>query len=387
MKKLLLTSLITLALQTGVFASVYSNINVSNYNISNAVANSYIRGVIAQGDVTRWNPAYFPLKVYIQTSNVPPEYVQQLKRAYMDWQRVTDNNITFRLVGSPSEADLKCIFVNDIPDSSEDTVGIHHFKYMGDRIADSTIYFRYTSKYGLMFDSALFYTIALHEIGHSLGLAGHSSNSKDLMYPVTSSRDETFSKRDITTLKLLYSMVPDRTNIPFSSEQTKRLFTKAQVIGGESRQKEDAETAAEINKRITPDDPNTRVRLALAYQENGNYTGAITEYKAAVVMIDSPDVKSQIYCQIAECYIAMRNFTAARNCATFTNSKYPSDYSAILPAKITYKQGHTEVAVRALLPLWNNYKNQWAGQLLKEIYDNSDKKPQIRKLIEREMRF
>lgn len=387
MKKLLLTLFITLALQTGSIASEYGSIYITRNNLPSVIAKSYIRGVIAQGDVTRWNIAHLPLKVYIQTQNVPIEYVKQLKRAYMDWQRVTDNKIRFTLVNSPYEADTKCVFVDDIPNSSEDTVGIHMFEYEGDKIKDSTIWFRYTSKYGIPFDSDLFYTIALHEIGHSLGLAGHSSNPNDLMYPVTGAKNVTFSRRDLTTFKLLYSMVPDRTNIDLTPEQEKNLYTKNQVIGGESRLKADAETAAEINKKITPDDPNTRVRLALAYQENGNYKSAINEYKAAITMVDSAEVKSQIYCQIAECYIEQKNYVAAKNCIKFTNTHYPSDYSKMLSAKILYKQNQTQAAIKELLPLWNNQRNQWAGLLLKEIYEKNKDDAKIRNLIESNMQY
>lgn len=387
MKRLVLTGLIAIALQTAVVASEYSSIQIGRSNLSSVVANSYIRGVIAQGDITRWNTSYLPLNVYIQTQGVPAEYIVQLKRAYKNWQTATDGEVTFALVNSPDDADLKCVFTKDIPDTSEDTVGVHQFQYRGDEIADSTIHFRFTDKYGRQFSSDLFYTIALHEIGHSLGLAGHSSNPNDLMYPVSTARNTGFSKRDLTTFKLLYKIIPDRSNIEFDEEDREGLYTKAQVVGGESRLKEDAATAAEINKRITPNDPNTRLRLAMAYQEKGSYTQAITEYKAAVAMIDSRDVKSAVYCQITECYIKMKNFSAARNCANYANSHYPNDETKVLPARIMLANGQKQAAVKALLPLWNNHKNKEAGLMLKNIYLENKNNSTIKKLIESNMQL
>ena len=47
--------------------------------------------------------------------------------------------------------------------------------------------------------------IALHEIGHLIGL-DHSSDTTDIMYPVTKVRD--LSPRDIQTAMLLYDLAP-----------------------------------------------------------------------------------------------------------------------------------------------------------------------------------
>ncbi|MBX9687103.1 MAG: matrixin family metalloprotease, partial [Candidatus Obscuribacterales bacterium] len=48
---------------------------------------------------------------------------------------------------------------------------------------------------------------ALHEVGHALGLNGHSSNPGDIMYFASVAvNSPQLSERDIKTLQLLYSM-------------------------------------------------------------------------------------------------------------------------------------------------------------------------------------
>ena len=53
-------------------------------------------------------------------------------------------------------------------------------------ITFAEIDFATTDIKGKVFDDSDIYATAIHEIGHALGISGHSDNPKDIMYPVSS---------------------------------------------------------------------------------------------------------------------------------------------------------------------------------------------------------
>ena len=130
-----------------------------------------------------------------------------------------------------------------------------------------------------------------------------------------------------------------------------------------------------------PNDPSSKLRLALAYKENGNYTDAIKTLKESAPLVESPDIKAEIYAEIAECYISLGNYTAATNCVLYATKRYSSKHLDMLPAKIKYYNGYQKEAVKELLGVYNNGKNPYAGSMLKEIYENPRTNKQIKSMI------
>jgi hypothetical protein len=62
-----------------------------------------------------------------------------------------------------------------------------------------------------LYSPDMIYRVSLHEVGHLLGLMGHSQNPHDIMYPVVAMAT-TLSERDKTSLRKLYGAKAKITN-------------------------------------------------------------------------------------------------------------------------------------------------------------------------------
>ena len=72
--------------------------------------------------------------------------------------------------------------------------------------AEIKISINYDDKY--LIDDKTFVGIALHEIGHALGIVSHSPSIGDVMYYSTDSyATDTITKRDINTVKRIYGNI------------------------------------------------------------------------------------------------------------------------------------------------------------------------------------
>ncbi len=119
-------------------------------------------------------------------------------KALQSWEDALDGQVTFVPASSSGGDDLLIRFVADLPGTKAGLAGLRP----GTRYRPE-IFIKLDPESRLP-RAAILETIALHEIGHALGLWGHSDFEGDCMYPIASHR--TPSDRDIRTIRLLYSM-------------------------------------------------------------------------------------------------------------------------------------------------------------------------------------
>lgn len=171
----------------------------------------YLSAMMRVG-VTRWPRTRIPVPVYITDGSKVDGFRDSMKtilrRSFDDWSKASDGKVTFVFVESADKARLKCYWTNDrssLQNSSEagDARVFEDQSY----ISNAEIWFltKPLSKSMPLTDN-VFRMIALHEVGHALGLSGHTGNPDDVMFYSTTFKDSwrELSGRDSRTIRRLY---------------------------------------------------------------------------------------------------------------------------------------------------------------------------------------
>ncbi|HEY9676395.1 MAG TPA: tetratricopeptide repeat protein [Drouetiella sp.] len=160
----------------------------------------------------KWRLDQFPLKVFVShgdpTHGYQENFYAPMCSAFTEWQQKTNNAVSFVFVDSPAAADISVRWTNDLTQiATSGEAGDCRTKLLGPDIrhADITMLLISPSD-SIPLGPALVHWVGLHEIGHALGIAGHSVNPHDIMYS-TMSYDydrHSLSSRDLATMHRVY---------------------------------------------------------------------------------------------------------------------------------------------------------------------------------------
>lgn len=160
----------------------------------------------------RWPPGTMPLKVFIWKADYcrgfNPLFNTVLTQAFRSWQERTGGLVSFVPANDPREADIECRWTDDpevLHSSGEGGETVTSFNREDGRIGHAVITIL-TYTHGRGVTPNLVWATSLHEIGHALGLAGHSDSPQDILFAWASLNVEhaQLSPRDLNTLRLLY---------------------------------------------------------------------------------------------------------------------------------------------------------------------------------------
>lgn len=171
---------------------------------------------VTRDGIIRWNAQQMPLRVCITSGDgiggYRPQFADILKESFAAWSQASGGLVTFSMVDTPEQAQIVCLWTND-------PTKFKNIAESGHAVLDTT-------RSGLVKGTITILTVplveqlpltdnrmrrgCLHEIGHALGLGGHSSNPEDVMFYSMDMDDKwkDLSARDANTIVRLYTRTP-----------------------------------------------------------------------------------------------------------------------------------------------------------------------------------
>lgn len=271
----------------------------------------------------RFATSRMPIKVYIEDgSKVPgfrPDFVSLIKESFALWEAALPQKLKFEFVTTPDAA-IVCRFTNDrsqmqsptedgqtivVPDSSGITSATITFLTVG------------PAKMPVVTENYL-KRIALHEIGHAIGIGGHSPNSDDIMYAAIYPEDKpaTLTGRDKATVAALYadgavSSVPSQIPLPAGTSPAMMSLRANNEAAMAMNQGNFDLAVSKLEEAYKLDPANSLVRKNLAgiYANFGtiammqrNMPKAEEMYKKASTVLDGDASNKPLYVQVLRFY-------------------------------------------------------------------------------------
>lgn len=298
-------------------------INDWRLNVNYNAGNNYIYNAPSERGIVRWDENKFPLKVFLKNlDSVPDYYKTEINSAFAQWQNSVDF-LQFEYVNKPSSANI-IVEIAPLPKNvckgseCQYIVGYTVPKIKNNLLKKMTITLYDKTPTGEYFSDKELSNTIMHELGHALGIMGHSYYEGDLMFVSTTSNNRFDSTRarssfqfltssDINTLRLLYKLIPNVSNTPVEKLDTTGLIYAPILIGSseEMHQRKIREALSYIEQ--APEMSSGYVDLAIAYSELNQNDKAIQAFKQAIKYAKSDAELYLAYYKLAVLYSSLNN--------------------------------------------------------------------------------
>jgi len=232
-------------------------------------------------------------------TNLMSTYHQLLIDVLQLWEDATHNMIVFYITPERQAADIRIVWTHQRRSNNlnrnigEATL----FRNQSDFHVEIKVLLRDRTTLSIIAAKEL-QTILLHEIGHAIGLWGHSDNPKDIMFDAPTVEKPSF--RDITTWKKVRTTP---VNQPFHHQAIialKRHIKKNPAIAenylslgnvyADQGKDEEAITTFQKALAIDPQSPIPRLQLAQIFHKIGKFDQATAHYRRSVGMVPSVEI-------------------------------------------------------------------------------------------------
>ena len=219
-------------------------------------------------------------RIYIQPNS---SYKSLAVKAFNEWEIAIGSAVMFTYIANSKDASINLSFQDTINSPGAEKGGITEPTFEDDYITKSNIIIRTTNDKGEKLPEKVIYHILLHEIGHAIGIMGHSTDPNDVMYTGTSVFLSHLSQRDKNTARALYNT--------YNKKPDAEAVKKAKI-----------EELENIEKRIS-NDPSSYIDLGDEYMTSKEYDKATEQYKKAEQLIQN----KELYYRIVKAYDLLKD--------------------------------------------------------------------------------
>ena len=234
-----------------------------------------------------------PILIYVPKN----EYYDAIAQAFVTYNYQFKGLLSFKATDNPNLSDIKIVFTDKLTDLRDDerAIGVggpKRFDKDGNiTYSELTILNKKNGGYNANLISV--YNVILHEIGHCIGIAGHSPVPNDAMYKEESANYnnvlKSFSSRDIETIKLMYSGRND-------------------ILASLLRNAKNDKLHENIQYAQNTNSSDAYLEVADSYYYMGKYDEALAAYKKAIEI--NPN-NSKVYLKLGNTYIKAKKYDEA----------------------------------------------------------------------------
>lgn len=164
--------------------------------------------------VFKWTKEKMPITVFIgQGSKVPgysTDFDEAFRSALDEWEMKSNGLVSFKIVDSPDKSDIDITWTDNLPNKALSAEAGNTSIICGEQgILKARMILLTIDPFerGRARGKRQLRNVCLHQIGHALGLNGHSGYPDDIMHSQIIEQSGV-SPRDLNTLKMLYSESP-----------------------------------------------------------------------------------------------------------------------------------------------------------------------------------